>query len=144
MTRFGVHALVERTALRAQSAMPSLATKRVSPHSMRHSTATHLLRSGADINTVRAWLGHASLDTTNVYAEIDLEGKAHALAKCDVTNEREPKKRWVRQPRLDAVPALAVDGNLCGVQQAAARRSKALGATYAARPHYASNVVDHI
>lgn len=100
VTRFGVHALVERTALRAQSAMPSLATKRVSPHSIRHSTATHLLRAGVDINTVRAWLGHASLDTTNVYAEIDLEGKAQALAKCDVTNEREPKKRWVANPDL--------------------------------------------
>jgi len=100
MTRFGIHALVERTALRAQSAMPSLATKRVSPHSLRHSTATHLLNSGVDINTVRAWLGHASLDTTNVYAEIDLEGKAQALARCDVTNEREPKKRWVANPDL--------------------------------------------
>jgi integrase/recombinase XerD len=100
MTRFGIHALVERTALRAQSAMPSLATKRVSPHSLRHSTATHLLSSGVDINTVRAWLGHASLITTNVYAEIDLEGKAQALARCDVTNEREPKKRWVANPDL--------------------------------------------
>jgi integrase/recombinase XerD len=100
MTRFGVHALVERTAMRARSAMPSLATKRVSPHSVRHTSATHLLRSGADINTVRAWLGHASLDTTNVYAEIDLEGKAQALAKCDVTNEREPKKRWLANPDL--------------------------------------------
>lgn len=100
ITRFGVHALVERTALRAQSAMPSLAMKRVSPHCIRHSTATHLLRSGVDINTVRAWLGHVSLDTTNVYAEIDLEGKAQALAKCDVTNQREPKKRWVANPDL--------------------------------------------
>ena len=80
--------------------MPSLATKRVSPHSLRHSTATHLLRSGAEINTVRAWLGHASLDTTNVYAEIDLEGKTLALAKCDVTNERAPKKRWGANPDL--------------------------------------------
>jgi site-specific recombinase XerC len=49
---------------------------------------------------VRAWLGHASLDTTNVYAEIDLEGKALALAKCDVTNERSPRKRWVANPDL--------------------------------------------
>lgn len=94
MTRFGVHALVERTAVKAQGTMPSLATKRVSPHSIRHSTATHLLSSGVDINTVRAWLGHASLETTNVYAEINLEGKAHALAKCEVANENPPNKRW--------------------------------------------------
>ena len=71
-----------------------------SPHSIRHSTATHLLRSGVDINTVRAWLGHVSLDTTNIYAEIDLEGKATALAKCDITNEIGPTKRWVNNPDL--------------------------------------------
>ena len=62
--------------------MPSLGAKRISPHTIRHSTATHLLRAGVDINTIRAWLGHVSLDTTNIYAEIDLEMKAKALAKC--------------------------------------------------------------
>ena len=47
----------------------------------------HLLRSGADINTIRAWLGHVSLDTTNIYAEVDLEMKAKALAHCDLPDE---------------------------------------------------------
>lgn len=45
---------------------------------MRHTTAMYLLRAGVDINTIRAWLGHVSLDTTNIYAEIDLETKALA------------------------------------------------------------------
>lgn len=94
MTRFGVHAMVERTAAKVQSTRPSFAAKRVSPHSIRHSTATHLLSSGADIDTVRAWLGHASLETTNVYAEINLEGKARALAKCEVIDGARPTKRW--------------------------------------------------
>lgn len=94
MTRFGVHALVERTVARAQDSLPSLATKRVSPHCIRHSTATHLLSSGVEINTVRAWLGHASLETTNVYAEINLEGKARALAKCEVTAGKARSKQW--------------------------------------------------
>ena len=49
----------------------------------RHTTATHLLRAGVDINTIRAWLGHVSLDTTNIYAETDLALKAKALAACD-------------------------------------------------------------
>jgi integrase/recombinase XerD len=62
----------------------SLAPKRVSPHTIRHTTATHLLRAGVDINTIRAWLGHVSLATTNVYAEVDLEMKAKALAGCEV------------------------------------------------------------
>jgi site-specific recombinase XerC len=42
----------------------------------------HLLRSGVDINTIRAWLGHASLQTTHIYAQSDLQMKAKALAVC--------------------------------------------------------------
>ena len=93
ITRFGIHTLVERHADRVAKQMPSLATKRVSPHTIRHTTATHLLRSGVDINTIRAWLGHVSLETTNVYAEVDLEMKAKALANCEV-KEKKPKKPW--------------------------------------------------
>lgn len=74
--------------------MPSVATKRVSPHTIRHTTATHLLRAGVDINTIRAWLGHVSLATTNVYAEVDLEMKAKALAKCEVEEEGQTQKPW--------------------------------------------------
>jgi site-specific recombinase XerD len=84
ITRFGIHTLVERSAARAAVQVSTLAAKRVSPHTIRHTTATHLLRSGVDINTIRAWLGHVSLTTTNVYAEVDLEMKAKALAKCEV------------------------------------------------------------
>lgn len=88
ITRFGIYALVERCAARAVRSVPSLAGKRVSPHTIRHTTATHLLRSGVDINTIRAWLGHVSLETTNVYAEVDLEMKAKALASCEVQGKK--------------------------------------------------------
>jgi integrase/recombinase XerD len=84
LTRFGIHTLVERHVRRATPRMPSLANKRVSPHVIRHTTATHLLRAGVDINTIRAWLGHVSLDTTNIYADVDLEMKAKALERCEV------------------------------------------------------------
>jgi len=90
MTRFGIHTLVGRCVARAVKKTPSLAAKRVSPHTIRHTTATHLLRSGVDINTIRAWLGHVSVTTTNVYAEVDLEMKAKALANCEIA---EPKRR---------------------------------------------------
>jgi integrase/recombinase XerD len=93
LTRFGIHALVERYARKVATNLPSVARKRVSPHTIRHTTATHLLRSGVDINTIRAWLGHVSLATTNIYAEVDLEMKAKALANCEV-KEDEPKKPW--------------------------------------------------
>jgi site-specific recombinase XerD len=102
ITRFGIHTLVERYVRKAQIQMPSLATKRISPHTIRHTTATHLLRAGVDINTVRAWLGHVSLDTTNIYAEIDLETKAKALAKCEVGDAPKPKPRWREDPGLMA------------------------------------------
>lgn len=84
MTRFGVHDLVERHARQAASRLATLQRKRVSPHTIRHTTATHLLRAGVDINTIRAWLGHVSIETTNIYAEIDLATKAKALATCAV------------------------------------------------------------
>jgi integrase/recombinase XerD len=100
ITRFGVHALIERYAHKAQVQMPSLAEKRISPHTIRHSTATHLLRAGVDINTIRAWLGHVSLDTTNIYAEMDLEMKAKALAKCEVAEASEPQRHWREDPAL--------------------------------------------
>jgi integrase/recombinase XerD len=99
MTRFGVHALVARHAKAAAKQIPSLKTKRISPHTIRHTTATHLLRAGVDLNTIRAWLGHVSLDTTNIYAEIDLALKAKALAACDPGGGSR-RKRWRNDPKL--------------------------------------------
>ena len=94
LTRFGIHRLVTHYADLTSKSMPSLATKRVSPHTIRHTTAVHLLRAGVDINTIRAWLGHVSLDTTHIYAEVDMEMKAKALASVDITGlNGAPQKR---------------------------------------------------
>jgi site-specific recombinase XerD len=87
MTRFGIHTMVKRYA------GSSLGDKRVGPHSIRHSTAMHLLQSGVDINTIRAWLGHVSIDTTSIYAEADLEMKAQALTHCEVKGAN-TTKHW--------------------------------------------------
>lgn len=73
-----------------------MAAKRVSPHTIRHTTAVHLLRAGVDINTIPAWLGHVSLDTTHVYAEVDTEMKAKALASVDISG---PQNRPWQRPR---------------------------------------------
>ena len=102
ITRFGVHAMVERYISKLSSELPSLASKQVSPHTIRHSTAVHLLRAGVDINTIRAWLGHVSIDTTNIYAEVDLEMKGRALAKCDVGETSQPSHRWSEDSSLMA------------------------------------------
>jgi len=94
MTRFGIYGVVERYAEAAAEKLPSLKAKRISPHTIRHTTATHLLRAGVDLNTIRAWLGHVSMDTTNIYAETDLAMKAKALATCDPGGGKRTKKRW--------------------------------------------------
>ena len=101
LTRFGLHALVERYAKQAAVNIPSLTDKRVSPHTIRHTTATHLLRAGVDINTIRAWLGHVSIETTNIYAETDLAMKAKAIAACapNIDYPSHPK-RWRNDPDL--------------------------------------------
>jgi integrase/recombinase XerD len=96
-TRYGVHALVARSVDKAAETAPALRDKKISPHTIRHTTAMHLLRAGVDINTIRAWLGHVSLETTNRYAEADLEMKAKALETCAVTGpDPVPKQaaRW--------------------------------------------------
>jgi site-specific recombinase XerD len=109
LTRFGVHAIVERAVARTATRMPSLNTKRVSPHSVRHTTAVHLLRAGVDINTIRAWLGHVSLETTNRYAEVDLEMKAKALAACAIigNNHRGDPSAAARRKAPDLMAFLA-------------------------------------
>ena len=81
ITRFGIYDVVRRHSLKATSSQSSLRNKKVSPHTIRHTTAVSLLRAGVDINTIRAWLGHVSVDTTSIYAEVDLEMKAKALAR---------------------------------------------------------------
>jgi len=99
ITRDGIHAMVERHAKRVATKLPSTAKKRVSPHTIRHTTATHLYQAGVDINTIRAWLGHESLVSTYVYAEVDLKMKAQALLKCEI-KEGKPTKPWRKNPGL--------------------------------------------
>lgn len=102
MTRFGIHRIVTQCAATASKAVPTILAKRISPHSIRHTTAVHLLRSGVDINTIRAWLGHVSLDTTNIYAEVDLEMKAKALASVDISGLPPPSRETNKLPSLMA------------------------------------------
>ena len=81
LTRFGIRYILEKYVRQAAENNPSLKGKRLHPHSMRHSTAVHLLRSGVDIVTIANWLGHVSIDTTNKYVAIDLEMKRKAIEK---------------------------------------------------------------
>ena len=81
LTRFGVRYLLRKHARTASLTARTLATKRIHPHVLRHTTATHLLQSGVDLVTIGHWLGHASVETTNRYAAVSLETKRLAVEK---------------------------------------------------------------
>jgi integrase/recombinase XerD len=81
LTRFGVRYLLRKYVRRARAAATTLDAKRVHPHVLRHTTAVHLLQAGVDLVTISHWLGHASVETTNRYAAVDLETKRAAVAK---------------------------------------------------------------
>lgn len=102
LTRYGIHTLVERYVAKLCASMTSLQGKRISPHVIRHTTATHLLQAGVDINTIRAWLGHVSLNTTNIYAETDLATKKRALETLAGGKARRSTGGWSRKPDLMA------------------------------------------
>jgi len=101
LSRHGVHWMVRKYIRIVATSHPALATRSISPHTIRHTTATHLLRSGVDINTIRAWLGHVSIDTTNIYAEVDLQRKAEVLAHSNALRTTKPiGKHWRDDPSL--------------------------------------------
>lgn len=76
-----VQHLVAKYATAAQRACPSLAEKRVSPHVLRHTTAMELLQAGVDRTLIALWLGHESVETTQVYLDANLKIKEKALSK---------------------------------------------------------------
>ena len=94
MTRFGIYEMLERYVKKASKVVPSILAKRPTPHTIRHTTATHLLQAGVDINTIRGWLGHVSVDTTNIYAEVDMTMKARAIEMNCPKSSRKITKHW--------------------------------------------------
>jgi site-specific recombinase XerD len=84
----------------AAKKVPSLASKNVTPHSFRHATAVHLVAAGVDITVIRSWLGHVSLDTTNHYAQANLETKRKALERVGLGSKAGKLPRWRRDRGL--------------------------------------------
>jgi site-specific recombinase XerD len=81
LTRNGVDYILQQAVERAVNECPSLRDKKITPHVLRHTTATHLLQSGVDISVIALWLGHESIETTHIYLEVDLTTKERALNK---------------------------------------------------------------
>jgi hypothetical protein len=72
LSREGVDYLLKQAMQRAIPTCPSLATKHLTPHVVRHTTAMHLLQAGVDMATIALWLGHESIETTHMYLQADL------------------------------------------------------------------------
>jgi len=83
LTRFGIYKIVRRHTADLRMGQASGPRQWVSPHVFRHTAAVHLLEAGVEVNVIRGWLGHASLDTTNRYAEITIRTKEEALRACE-------------------------------------------------------------
>ena len=96
ITRFGIRYIVRKYTARATDKCASLKGKKISPHSIRHTTAMHLLQSGNDITVIKAWLGHADVNTTHGYVEIDMKMKRKALEACQAprNNNAKQRARW--------------------------------------------------
>jgi site-specific recombinase XerD len=114
ITRFGVRHVTRKYGERAQAKQPTIKEKPLNPHRIRHTTAMHLLRAGNDINMVSYWLGHAQLNTTHVYIEIDMESKRKMLEKTPVPNIRK-KPPWHRPDVLQWLKDLGKRPELCAV-----------------------------
>jgi site-specific recombinase XerD len=78
---------------------PALSKRRISPHTFRHAAAVSMVSSGIDVTVIRSFLGHANLDTTNYYAQANLETKRKALERIDPPSRRRPP-RWKREAGL--------------------------------------------
>lgn len=98
MSRSGVEDRLQRAVISATDRCKSLETKDISPHTLRHTTAMHLLQSGVDVTVIALWLGHESTNTTHQYVEADLELKRRVLDKLD-----EPPVKKGRRKKADAL-----------------------------------------
>ena len=104
LTRSGIYKIVLRHTCRFVKQSADGKPRRITPHTFRHTTAVHLLESGVEINVIRAWLGHVSLETTNRYAEVTYQMKEKALQTCeppiDVSGTFPRRPVWQDDPSL--------------------------------------------
>jgi site-specific recombinase XerD len=84
----------------AATKVSRLNDKRVSPHTFRHSAAVHMIAAGVDVAVIRSILGHVSLDTTNIYAQANLETKRKAIEKADGKLRPGKAPRWKKDSDL--------------------------------------------
>lgn len=114
ITRFGIRHITRKYGAQAQVKQPHKTAKRVNPHTIRHTSAMHLLRAGNDINMVSYWLGHADINTTHVYVEIDMEMKQKMIVSAGAPYVGN-KTPWQQPHVLHWLNRLAKEPQLCGL-----------------------------
>jgi len=98
-SRWGIRYLVKRYSDQARETCPDL-PERITPHSFRHSKAMHLLQAGNPAIIIRDILGHADIESTEVYARADMEMKRRALENAPDVGSVPARRSWQRQPDL--------------------------------------------
>ncbi len=115
ITRFGIRHVTRKYGVKAQAKQTTIEEKPLNPHRIRHTTAMHLLRAGNDINMVRYWLGHANLNSTHAYVEIDMETKRKMLEETPAPKAGK-KRPWHRPNVLQWLKGLTKSPELCAAQ----------------------------
>ena len=113
ITRFGIRYIIKKYTNKAIEKQPSLKQKKVSPHTIRHTTAMHLLQAGNELNVVRLWLGHSQLNTTHMYIEINMKMKKEILSKMQPLQLKQQFKKWKRPKILEWLEELCKEVELC-------------------------------
>jgi integrase/recombinase XerD len=114
ITRFGIRYITRKYGAQVQVKQPDMTAKRVNPHTIRHTSAMHLLRAGNDINMVSYWLGHADINTTHIYVEIDMEMKQKMIARAGAPDVGK-KIPWQQPHVLQWLSQLTKEPQLCGL-----------------------------
>ncbi len=107
LSRFGVTHILKKYAALAEGNCPSIAAKKITPHVMRHSTAMHLLLIGIEIAMIALWLGHARMETTNKYVELNMEMKRKLIEGVEVPKGKQPRRKWHTPKTLKWLDSLA-------------------------------------
>lgn len=113
ITRFGIRYIIRKYTDKAVKKQPSLKQKQISPHTFRHTTAMHLLQAGNELNVVRLWLGHANLNTTHMYVEINMEMKKEILSRTKPPKLKKEVKKWQGPKILEWLNELCKEVELC-------------------------------
>jgi site-specific recombinase XerD len=93
LSRDAIERLVRKHAEAAARSCPSFSAKRITPHVLRHTAAMQLLQAGVDRTVIALWLGHESVETTQVYVHADIELKERAMARTRTTEAMEGRYR---------------------------------------------------